>query len=1083
MRQASDSQPLSTCPFCGAPHRPGIQICLQCGRPLHLPSQSFELLVIRENTITAHIPLSATVITIGRATDNTILLNDPKVSRRHLRLTWNGAAFIVEDVGSSGGTLLNGVPLRAPTILRPGDTLTLGDTMLRLGIVSEVKTVLAPPAPPSCPTPAPPSAPSAGAFGSMPAPSYPPSPALPYAPAPGQEPSSLAQSYPPYAPPPLGTAPYTPPPSGAFQTPAPSRRSLSPGLLAIAGIAVVFVVIGGIAAALLFGLGRSAITNAPPADSAPVPPPNPGHTTPSATPAPLTMIATPVEQTTVAADGQPHTDSHGASLTVSGDALEEGSGVELIASAAQGSLVDALNQAFAIETPFYSVVAEHDGRGRATLALPAAGPDSRVAVVIDNEYLAILDIQPTDGVLRIDASIAPKTLPDAPAPGIARDGSIHYVVLRPKPGSAASPDETHNLPGLNLAPRRAYAADIHRECLTWTTNTRCRTNGRVYVMWRLPVPLKTTDADTIITQVDTLIQAYASKGFTAAASNASLFVIVDPSIAEPVYSSKNGIVYLPMDSASKASSDEGRRELAHELFHWIQDEEYAMTLAALSGARKWWLETTAENGVFLIDNGALEFNLQHYGQTTVDRPAFLGFQAAPFTWSRNNEARYIHAQLLKANMCDSDACAISEQGMIQAINAGTYPLNDAFQAKIRANLDDYARYLLGAAPERTNTTIALHEVVRTGDTFGDVIWVKQDLRLAKQEFVLENSSGSDSPQIRQETPKDRPPESMINAPIEQGGVYPLQVISGGTGKPSWPVMLIIEPGIELFYRLDDEPVVHHKGDAQLVLGPIQATIGYRKVRVVALGRNETNTFKAAVRLVDLRGDWLLIPGDVRSDSVVCSGGDASVDPAKLIQLSTTLSAGMAQRGSYTWNGLNELAFVLDPGMTLTDDPDDHSQIEAIGLIGPDNIQGMLRLVVPPPATGGMQPGVLLLVATPSGILAWRTRRRVLMALTVLILGAFLAGCVGVSVHGSVDTRYILGKLEYVGKGDALGEPLWRISNGSATTDVDLIITVGTEMIGDEQPQEQTTLCKGRIEHDIVVEIYKDGVVALQEDNE
>ncbi|ABU59659.1 FHA domain containing protein [Roseiflexus castenholzii DSM 13941] len=1083
MRHASDSQPLPICPFCGAPHRPGIHVCPQCGRPLHPSSHIFELLVIRENTITAHIPLPTAVIAIGRATDNTILLDDPKISRHHLRLTWNGAAFVAEDVGSSGGTLLNGVSLRAPTALRPGDTLTLGDTMLRLGIVSEVEAVLAPPVLPAAPLPPSLAAPSAHASGPMSAPPYPPPSAWPYSSATGQEPSAFAQSYSPHAPPPPGMAPYPLPPSGVSQMPTPlSRHSLSPGLLAIAAIAVVFVVVGGIAAALLFGFGRSAISSAPPANSTPLPPANLGPTTPTATPAPLTMTIAPIEQTTVAADGQPHIDSHGASLTVPGDALEEGSGIELMASAAQGSLADALNQAFAIETPFYSVVAEHDGRGRATLALPAAGPDSRVAVVIDNEYLALLDLQPTDGMLRIDTLIAPKTLPDAPAPGIARDGTIHYVVLRPKPGSAASPAETHNLLGLNLAPRRAYAADVYRECLEWTTNTRCRTNGRVHVMWRLTVPLQTADADAIISQVDVLMKAYAGRGFTAAASSASIFVIVDPSVAGPVYSAKNGIIYLPMDSASSISTNEGRRDLAHELFHWIQDEEYVMTLSALSGARTWWLETTAENGVFLIDDSALEFNLQHYGQTTVDRPAFLGFQAAPFTWSRSDEARYIHAQLLRVNMCDSDACAISEQGMIRAINDGTYPLNDAaFQANIRANLDDYARYLLGVAPERTNTTISLHNVVRTGDTFGDVIWVKQNILSAAQEFFLESSSGE--PQIRQETPKDRPPEYIINAPIERAGVYPLQVVSGGTGRPTWPVMLIIEPGIELLYRLDDEPVVHHPGDAQLVLGPIHATMGYRKVRVVALGRDETNTFKAAVRLVDLQGDWLLIPGDVRSNSVVCSSDNTSVDPAKLTQLSAALSEGMAQRGSYTWQGLNELAFALDPGMTLTDDPDDHSQIEAIGLIGPDNIQGMLRLVVPPPETGGMQPGVLLLVAMPSGILAWRTRRRVLMALTILILGAFLAGCVGVSVHGSVDTRYILGKLEYVGKGDTLGEPLWRISKGAATTDVDLTITVATQMIGDEQPQEQTTQCKGRVVHDITVEIYKDGVISLQDDGE
>ena len=57
----------------------------------------------------------------------------------------HGAAFVAEDVGSSGGTLLNGMPLRSPTILRPGDTLSIGDTILRLEIASGTATVLAPP--------------------------------------------------------------------------------------------------------------------------------------------------------------------------------------------------------------------------------------------------------------------------------------------------------------------------------------------------------------------------------------------------------------------------------------------------------------------------------------------------------------------------------------------------------------------------------------------------------------------------------------------------------------------------------------------------------------------------------------------------------------------------------------------------------------------------------------------------------------------------------------------------------------------------------------------------------------------------
>ena len=95
------------------------RFCSRCGHLLIQPPQTFEMLVTQNNTPPMRVPIPAATVTIGRAHDSTILISDPKVSRRHLRLTWNGAAFVAEDVGSSGGTLLNGMPLRKPTILRP----------------------------------------------------------------------------------------------------------------------------------------------------------------------------------------------------------------------------------------------------------------------------------------------------------------------------------------------------------------------------------------------------------------------------------------------------------------------------------------------------------------------------------------------------------------------------------------------------------------------------------------------------------------------------------------------------------------------------------------------------------------------------------------------------------------------------------------------------------------------------------------------------------------------------------------------------------------------------------------------------
>jgi hypothetical protein len=1101
------------------------------------------MLVTQNNAPPMRVPIPAATVTIGRAHDSTVLISDPKVSRRHLQLTWNGAAFVAEDVGSSGGTLLNGMPLRSPTILRPGDTLSIGDTILRLEVASGTATVLAPPReqapsvpqtpttpahlqPPASAQPAapPPYQPPASAQPAAPPPYQPPAYGQPVTPLPYQPPASAQPAASPsYQPPaygqPVTPPPYQPPASGQpgalppYQSPAsayvqrsappyqppyrqepvgfppppatpaappypgmapmpvspPPRRSSHIGI--ILGIVAVFLLIGGGAAVVILGPWRSPV--------GPVAPPSSDQEQP----APLTMTLTPQEQTIVAPDGQPHTDSHGASLIVPADILEEAAHVELIASSAQGTLADALSRDFTIETPFYAIVADNDGRGRASLTLPAATPDSRVAVVIDTTYLAILDTQPVNGVLHVEAAVTPKTLPDTPVPGTTRDGSIHYVVLRAKSGSAASPAGTGSALGLNLAPRRAYAAEAsqtntYMSCLALFTRSsqRCRTDGRVYVMWLGEALLETTHVDAIIAQTSGIMKAYADKGFTAAGSNASLWIVVDRSVSAPQYSIRSEVIYLPLDSATSITGDKARRELAHELFHWIQDEAYAMTAAALSGAKTWWLETTAENGVFLIDNGALEYNLQHYGQTT-SMGAMLGFQAAPFTWGRNDEARYVHAQLLKVNMCEySTDCPISEKDMIWAINRGRYPLNNAAaQAKILAHLDDYARYLLGAAPERTNTSIPLHETVRVGDAFGDIIQIS---RAPKSEFSLSTSSGS--PQIVDKKPEGRPLEYHINAPIEQGGVYPLQVISGQSvqrGYPGWPVMLMIEPGIELLYRQGDEPVKHHDGQDQLILGPIHRTMGYPIVRVVALGRNESNTFKATVRIVDLQGDWVLIPGKTIRNAVVCTpdGGSPTSNT------SGTPDAFLAATGVYEWDGPNKLIFRMDPSALPPEYTTVPFELEGSVVIGPDNIQGRQRLAIDDPAVSDAHPVTMALAFPLIGALVWSSRRRIVLALVLLLLGALLAGCVGIGITGSVETGYKLTKLEYIGKGDVQGEPIWRISGGTATTSVDLTITTQVaDPFSDKPPEEQVMQCKGQVETEMVIEIYKDGVFTLSD---
>jgi tetratricopeptide (TPR) repeat protein len=75
-------------------------------------------------------------IMIGRSEDCALLLRtDQSLSRRHAKLRHDPPGTItVEDLGSLNGTQLNGSPVTSPTSMRPGDTLTVGGSTLRLQV-------------------------------------------------------------------------------------------------------------------------------------------------------------------------------------------------------------------------------------------------------------------------------------------------------------------------------------------------------------------------------------------------------------------------------------------------------------------------------------------------------------------------------------------------------------------------------------------------------------------------------------------------------------------------------------------------------------------------------------------------------------------------------------------------------------------------------------------------------------------------------------------------------------------------------------------------------------------------------------
>ena len=68
--------------------------------------------------------------TLGRAAGNDIVISSARVSREHACLLRQGWRMVLEDLGSTNGTYLNGERVHAPIELRDGDRIRVGDVLL-----------------------------------------------------------------------------------------------------------------------------------------------------------------------------------------------------------------------------------------------------------------------------------------------------------------------------------------------------------------------------------------------------------------------------------------------------------------------------------------------------------------------------------------------------------------------------------------------------------------------------------------------------------------------------------------------------------------------------------------------------------------------------------------------------------------------------------------------------------------------------------------------------------------------------------------------------------------------------------------
>ena len=70
-------------------------------------------------------------VTLGRSRQCDVVLDDPNVSRQHAEIRPRGGSWVLSDLGSTNGSCLNGRRIDGPEVIKPGDEIELGTSVIR----------------------------------------------------------------------------------------------------------------------------------------------------------------------------------------------------------------------------------------------------------------------------------------------------------------------------------------------------------------------------------------------------------------------------------------------------------------------------------------------------------------------------------------------------------------------------------------------------------------------------------------------------------------------------------------------------------------------------------------------------------------------------------------------------------------------------------------------------------------------------------------------------------------------------------------------------------------------------------------
>lgn len=104
-------------------------------------TRAFQLVVRSGPTPGKVYPIMKNEVIIGRDPNADILVNDAEVSRHHASIKLSPDGYIIEDLGSTNGTVINGDRLAGPHLLRAGEIISLGE---HITLVFEAQPILDP---------------------------------------------------------------------------------------------------------------------------------------------------------------------------------------------------------------------------------------------------------------------------------------------------------------------------------------------------------------------------------------------------------------------------------------------------------------------------------------------------------------------------------------------------------------------------------------------------------------------------------------------------------------------------------------------------------------------------------------------------------------------------------------------------------------------------------------------------------------------------------------------------------------------------------------------------------------------------